>query len=932
MAQGGVVKTVISRLERRGFASIKQGLSQETTAPENTAQAQAAIERHQAALLRYATRLIGGDAAKATEVVQGTLAELKALPPEDTAENTAEWLFATCRRRAMDVLRREGRITRFESGGGQAAAGAEAGAAGETEEPHVTMQRLIARLTPKQQEVVRLRFQNGFSHKEIARITELTTFNVGVLIHNAVARLGREFGDQHPELAPAERPAGQPDDPRLTAFALGELDEAERKAFEKSLLDRKTANTRVEEIRAISTQIGQTLAIEAGAPAPRTVRKKTKRRPAAGWLGFPRVLVPLAAGALLLGGAAFWWLRPADESPAAAADQPDFRLKAADWQETPAGEDEAAEKVSGAGPAPLAGSAAGHRAGSSPANIRSHARIAPIGQPGAGAGEETGREETARPSDELPPRREGSPVGAVPTGVSAIKRGREGEASREGRPAAAGGATGDVAPEVSRPEQGPEATAAVVQPPKDGAQPAATPPSKPRRASEAVRSGDSPERKFETAKAVPASPLPVEAGTASVADLKRALAGGQPPPRAAVKIEQLLNYFPIPVAPPAGPALFAAELEVAEAPWAPTRRLVRVGLRARDVPAPPRAPATLVFLLDVSGSMVAPNRLPLVREALRLVLERLQPDDRVGLVTYAGESRLTLAPTPMTERKKIREALDALEARGLTNGGAGLELAYDLAKANFTAGGVNAVILCTDGDFNVGATSEAELGKLVDRQADSQVTLSIFGFGRGSRIDGRLEALARRGGGQSGYVNTRREAERVLVAQIGGQLEPLASDVRLEAVFNPARVESYRLLGYDDETALTDSSAEAGALVGPGHTLTALYEVTPAGGTVAGGENLLTLKIDYRDARTGGPGRQQFALPDTGKAFKDASADFKFAAAVAAFGQILRDSPEKGSATLEQVAEWARQGTAGDIGGYRTEFQEMVAAARTLAR
>jgi Ca-activated chloride channel family protein len=911
---------------------MKQGLSQETTAPVNTAQVQAAIERHQAALLRYTTRLIGGDTAKAAEAVHGAFAELKALPPEDTIENTAEWLFATCRRRAMDVLRREGRITRFESGGGQAA-GAEAGAAGETEEPHVTMQRLIARLTPKQQEVVRLRFQNGFSHKEIARITELTPFNVGVLVHHAVARLGREFGDQHPELAPAERPAGQPDDPRLTAFALGELDEGERKAFEKSLLDRKTANARVEEIRAISTQIGQTLAIEAGAPAPRTVRKKSKRPPAAGWRGFPRVLVLLAAVVLLLGGGAFWWLRSTNESPAVVADQPDFRLKAADWKELPAAEGETAGKVSGAGSAPLTGNAAGRRASSSPGNVRSDVRVAPAAPPGTHANEEaTGREETARSSGEKPPPRGGSPVEAVPTGVSAINRGRSGEISPASKSAEAGGVTGDVAPEVWRPEQGSEAAVPVTQEPEAAARPAGLSPPKPRRASGAIKSGDSLERKFETAKAAPASPLPVEAGTASVAALKRALAGGQPPPRAAVRIEQLLNYFSPPVAPPAGPALFAAELEVAEAPWAPTHRLVRIGLRARDVPAPPRAPATLVLLLDVSGSMVPPNRLPLVQEALRLVLERLQPDDRVGLVTYAGESRLTLAPTPLTERKKIRAALDALEARGLTNGGAGLELAYDLAKANFAAGGVNAVVLCTDGDFNVGATSEAELGRLVDRQADSRVTLSIFGFGRGSRIDGRLEALAKRGGGQSGYVNTRREAERVLVAQIGGQLEPLASDVRLEAAFNPAQVESYRLLGYEDETALADSSAEAGATVGPGHTLTALYEVVPAAGADRENEDLLTLKIDYRDARTGGPGRQQFALKDAGKAFEDASADFKFAAAVAAFGQILRDSPAKGSATLEQVAEWARQGATDDSGGYRTEFLEMVAAARTLAQ
>lgn len=870
--------------------------------------------------MRYAARLIGGDAAKAAEAVRATLEQFRQLPPEETADNAAEWLFAACRRQVMDVLRREGRITRFESGGGQTAGG-ETGAA-DGEPPHVTMQRLIARLTPKQQEVVRLRFQDGFSHKEISRITELTAFNVGVLIHNAVARLGRELGDQHPELAPAERPAGQSDDPRLTAFALGELDEEERKAFEKSQLDRKTANARVEEIRAISTQIGQTLAIEAGAPAPRTVRKKA-RRAAGGWWGFPRVLVPLAAGGLLVGGGAFLWLRSTGEPQAVAREQPDFRLKAADWKETPAEANEAPDKVAGSGAAPLPAGLTGGRM-SSPMAHSPMPAAAPVNERRV-----ADDAEAPRATVETGVRKEGAPTGATPRGVSAVARGQVGENSRQTTAAESGGESGEVAAEASSTPEYPAPRSALAARPADPPRTGAAAPSSQSRATEAAKTGDSPERKFETAKDRPSSQLPVEAGTASIADLKRALSGGRSPERAAVKIEQLLNYFPFQYAPPTGPALFAAELETAEAPWAPTHQLVRVGLRGRDVPAPPRPLATLVFLVDVSGSMVAPNRLPLVQEALRLLLGRLRPDDRVGLVTYAGESRLTLAPTPMTEAKKIRDALDRLEARGLTNGGAGLELAYDLARANVAEGGANAVILCTDGDFNVGATSEAELGRLIDQRTDSRVALSIFGFGRGSRIDGRLEALAKRGGGQSGYVSTRREAEQVLVAQVGGQLEPLAKDVRVEAVFNPAQVASYRLLGYDDDPTLAGVAAD-GATIAPGHTLTALYEVVPAAGAKPSAGAMLTLKVDFRDAHTGGPGRQQFALQDAGKAFQDASADFKFAAAVAAFGLILRDSPQKGAATLEQVAEWGRQGASGDAGGYRTEFLQLVEQARAI--
>lgn len=486
----------------------------------------------------------------------------------------------------------------------------------------------------------------------------------------------------------------------------------------------------------------------------------------------------------------------------------------------------------------------------------------------------------------------------------------------------------------------------------------------------------------------PLSTFAADVDTASYANVRRMLRAGQKPPADAVRVEELVNYFPYRYAPPGaggerrsegtpqtsemGAPAFAAALEVAEAPWAAGHRLVRIGLKAREVAAGERGAANLVFLVDVSGSMDSPERLPLVKESLRLLVNRLRPDDRVAIVTYAGASGLALASTPVAQAREIMTALEAMTPGGATNGGMGIQLAYDIAKANFVTGGVNRVILCTDGDFNVGVTGEGELVRLVQEKAKSGVFLTVLGFGMGNLKDAMLEAIADKGNGSYGYIDSRREAEKLLGAQVNGTLTTVAKDVKLQVEFNPARVASYRLLGYENRLLanpdFNNDKVDAGE-VGAGHTMTALYEIVPAG-TVAlplgaglaelkysrkpvtvtvplastGGtlnaerltlnaerpeENaeLLTVKVRYKEPAGDVSRKLEFALTDAGERFADASGDFKFASAVAAFGMVLRDSPHKGTATLAEVATWAEAGAADDPGGWRGEFVELARAA-----
>lgn len=496
------------------------------------------------------------------------------------------------------------------------------------------------------------------------------------------------------------------------------------------------------------------------------------------------------------------------------------------------------------------------------------------------------------------------------------------------------------------------------------------------------------ESDFLSAREHPLSTFAADVDTASYANVRRFLREGRLPPADAVRIEELVNYFPYRysapatgrdegvaapggsnvhrdegVAAPSG-APFAAALEVAAAPWAPEHRLVRIGLKAKEAAVSGRAPANLVFLLDVSGSMDQPNKLPLVQESMRLLLGRLQPEDRVAIVTYAGNSGLALASTPVARQREILDAIDELRAGGSTNGAMGLQLAYDIAKANFVANGVNRVILCTDGDFNVGVTSEGELVRLIEEKAKSGLFLTVLGFGMGNLKDAMLQQIADRGNGSYGYIDTRREAEKLLVQQVSGTLLTVAKDVKLQVEFNPAKVARYRLIGYEkrllNQEDFANDKIDAGE-IGAGHTVTALYEIIPVGAkdaeateeaepedrrytyssaalsavekrTPAHADELLTLKVRYKQPAALLSTRLEFPLKNTDASFAQASEDFRFASAVAAFGMILRDSSYKGAATLDDVIAWANAATSDDPGGYRAEFVELAKQARQLTQ
>jgi len=487
----------------------------------------------------------------------------------------------------------------------------------------------------------------------------------------------------------------------------------------------------------------------------------------------------------------------------------------------------------------------------------------------------------------------------------------------------------------------------------------------------------------------PLSTFSIDVDTASYANVRRFLAQGQLPPADAVRIEELVNYFPYHYAGPATDKPnkdaqldpFAASMEVSDAPWAPGHRLVRIGLKGREVSTAARPAANLVFLLDVSGSMDEPNKLPLVKESMRLLLGKLRPDDRVAIVVYAGASGLALPSTPVAQSREIVAALDSLEPGGSTNGAMGIQLAYDIAKANFVTGGINRVILCTDGDFNVGVTSEGDLTRLIAEKAKSGVFLTVLGFGMGNYKDATLEKLADQGNGNYGYIDSRREAEKLLVEQVNGTLVTIAKDVKLQVEFNPAQVASYRLIGYENRLLkkedFNNDAVDAGE-IGAGHTVTALYEIVPAAMPQAMGEGsaamgrpavdplkyqevrgqkpglssvqdrvsenrkskienrnsqeLLTLKVRFKEPAGTVSRKLEFPLVDAGARFANASGDFKFAAAVAEFGMILRGSPHKGTGTLGDVQAWAEAGTDGDAGGYRSEFIGLVKQAEALLR
>ena len=459
------------------------------------------------------------------------------------------------------------------------------------------------------------------------------------------------------------------------------------------------------------------------------------------------------------------------------------------------------------------------------------------------------------------------------------------------------------------------------------------------------------ENDFLAATENPLSTFSIDVDTASYSVVRRYLTEGRLPPRDAVRIEELLNYFPYTYPAPTGDAPFSVNVEIASCPWSPTHRLARIGLKGEEVQRSARGGTNLVFLIDVSGSMESPDKLPLLKSALKLLVDQLGGSDQVAIVVYAGASGLVLPSTPGSQKSAISPALDALTAGGSTNGGEGLRLAYKIARENFVRGGVNRVILATDGDFNVGVTDHGELLRLVEEQARAGVALTTLGFGMGNYKDDTLEVLADRGNGNHFYIDDEKEARKVLVEQVGGTLVTIAKDVKIQVEFNPRVVGAYRLIGYENRLLkkedFNDDRKDAGE-IGSGHTVTALYELVPPGEALtappvdplkyqtaptrpsaASGE-AFTVKLRYKEPD--GDTSQLLSVPvtDGGASIKAASPDLRFAASVASFGLVLRDSAHKGTASLDLSAKLAQEGLGADPGGYRQGFLELVEKARTL--
>ncbi|MBE7507149.1 MAG: VWA domain-containing protein [Planctomycetia bacterium] len=453
----------------------------------------------------------------------------------------------------------------------------------------------------------------------------------------------------------------------------------------------------------------------------------------------------------------------------------------------------------------------------------------------------------------------------------------------------------------------------------------------------------------------PLSTFSIDVDTASYSNIRRMLTAGQRPPADAVRIEEMINYFSYDYAPPTGEHPFSVNLETASCPWNEQHRLVRVGLKGVEIEPAKRPVCNLVFLIDVSGSMDCPNKLPLVKQALSMLVGQLSPEDRVAMVVYAGASGLALPSTSAGQREKILDALDHLNAGGSTNGGEGIQLAYQIAEQNRTEGGVNRVILATDGDFNVGITDQKDLTKLITDEAKSGVFLSVLGFGMGNLKDATLEQLADKGNGNYAYIDTFAEAKKVLVDQIGGTLITIAKDVKIQIEFNPAQVAQYRLIGYENRMLaaqdFNDDKKDAGE-IGAGHTVTALYEIVPTTATLAGVDTLkyqtlaaeelrpsdtpasketLTVKLRYKQPTGQTSQLLEVPLTDNGQTFDAASPDLRFAASVAGFGMLLRSSPHKGDLTYDAAIGMAVASMGRDPSGQRSEFIDLVRKAKTIS-
>ena len=461
------------------------------------------------------------------------------------------------------------------------------------------------------------------------------------------------------------------------------------------------------------------------------------------------------------------------------------------------------------------------------------------------------------------------------------------------------------------------------------------------------------ENRFKDAKSDPLSTFSLDVDVASYSNVRRMINQGQKPEKDAVRVEQFINYFSYDYPNPTGNQPVHVQTETQVCPWNKQNLLVRIGVKAKEVPSENLPASNFVFLIDVSGSMFSPNRLPLVKSSLKLLTNNLRDKDRVSIVVYAGAAGEALPSTSGADKQKIFEAIDALEAGGSTAGGAGIELAYKVAQKNFIKGGNNRIILCTDGDFNVGVSSEKGLESLIEEKRRTGVYLTVLGYGMGNYKDSKLQILSQKGNGNHAYIDNLQEANRVLVQEFGSTMYAVAKDVKMQVEFNPAYVSAYRLVGYEsrllNKEDFNDDTKDAGEL-GAGHTVTAFYEVIPVGVKNSYGsvdelkyqkpstfepvqllknDEMMTVKLRYKPLDSENSIKMEIPVMLSDRN-KTPSADFTFASAVAMFGQLLRNSDFKGTATYDEVVALARKGFGEDRQGYRHEFVRLVESVKQL--
>jgi Ca-activated chloride channel family protein len=463
------------------------------------------------------------------------------------------------------------------------------------------------------------------------------------------------------------------------------------------------------------------------------------------------------------------------------------------------------------------------------------------------------------------------------------------------------------------------------------------------------------ENRFRKATDEPLSTFSIDVDGASYSNVRRMINYGQMPTEGAVRVEEFINYFKYKYPQPTGNDPFSINTEMSVCPWNKDHKLVMVGLQGKEIATTNLPPSNLVFLIDVSGSMSDANKLPLVKASLKLLVDQLREQDHVAIVVYAGAAGLVLPSTNGMHKEKIMAAIDKLEAGGSTAGGAGIKLAYNVAKEQFKKGGNNRVILCTDGDFNVGMSSDDAMEQLIEEERKSGVFLTVLGYGMGNYKDNKMQKLANKGNGNHAYIDGMNEAKKVLVNEFGGTMFTIAKDVKLQVEFNPALVQAYRLVGYENRLLnkedFNNDKKDAGEL-GSGHTVTALYEIIPVGvesdfiddvdelkyqqttkNKKSGLKNeIMTIKFRYKEPDANESKLIVHPLLDEKIPFEKTSENFRFATAVAQFGMLLRNSEIKGNATYEKVIRQANAAIGTDKEGYRTEFVKLVQNVQSLAK